>query len=67
MDPEKEDTFALSQSKMTMAQTMRNRTLSLEQFSQTMRLSQPKSVKKPPPIHTYFPSFYDTSRKSRMC
>lgn len=54
MDPEKEDVFAMSQSRMTKTASIRSRTLSHEQFSQTMRLSQPKAIRKPPPIHTYF-------------
>lgn len=67
MDPENEDVFAMSQSRMTRAESMRNRTISNEQFGQTMKLSQPKVIRQPPPIHTYFPSFYDTTRRSRMC
>jgi hypothetical protein len=50
INPENKDLLVKSQFRLTKTESFRNRTLSQNQFSQTMRLSQPKSIKIPPPM-----------------
>ena len=66
-NPEKLDVFTATQSQMTKSESWRHQGLTQSQFHQTMRLSQPKSSRDPPPISSYFPNQYNRSRSTRIC
>lgn len=66
-NPEKLDVFTITQSQMTKSSSWRNQGLSQSQFHQTMRLSQPKTSRNPPPVASYFSIPYNRARSTRIC
>lgn len=64
-NPEKEDLFLKTQSKFVGANEKFHKTMSSYQYSQGMKLSEPKKTPHPPSIKTYFDKNFDGTREFR--